>query len=176
MDYVCKNGLSDLSLRPLAEAIGSSPSLLLYHFGSKDQLLTAVVRAGRVRQQHMMRKVDVAGLSERAGARLLWRAWSAPAWRQLTQLFFEVYALALQEPARFPGFLDEAVHDWLRALTSAENTREARARATLMVAVFRGLLLDLRATGDRSRVDRAADMFFKTLSDKKESKRPHAAS
>jgi AcrR family transcriptional regulator len=175
-DYVCKHGLSDLSLRPLAESIGSSPSLLLYHFGSKEALLMAIIKAGRARQHEMMRNVDLSGVSERESARALWRAWSAPAWKPLMQLFFEVYALALQDPSRFPNFLDETVDDWLHALTIDDNTREGRARATLMIAVFRGLLLDLCATGERARVNKAADIFFETLSAKKQAKQSHAAS
>lgn len=39
--YVLTHGLSELSLRPLAKAIGSSPRVLLYLFGSKDGLVRA---------------------------------------------------------------------------------------------------------------------------------------
>jgi len=34
--YVLAHGLADMSLRPLARAIGSSPRVLLYLYGSKD--------------------------------------------------------------------------------------------------------------------------------------------
>lgn len=165
VEYVCENGLADLSLRPLAEAIGTSPSLLLYHFGSKEALLLAVLKAGRARQHAMMQSVEMAGLSDRQAARLLWQAWSSASWQPLTRLFFEVLALAMQAPQRFPGFLDEAVSDWLRALAPGTQTAASQAKATLLVATFRGLLLDLLATGDRARVNRAAQMFFQTLPD-----------
>ena len=45
VDYVIENGLSDLSLRPLADAVGSSARVLLYYFGSKDRLVTALLTA-----------------------------------------------------------------------------------------------------------------------------------
>ena len=157
-----------MSLRPLAEAIETSPSLLLYHFGSKDALLAAILKAGRARQHAMMQRVETDGLSDRQAARRLWQAWSSPAWQPLTRLFFEVFALALQAPHRIPGFLDDAVADWLQALGGKKASAAARAEATLLIATFRGLLLDLMATGDRARVDRAAEMFFQTLSDSKE--------
>jgi AcrR family transcriptional regulator len=176
VDYVCKHGLADLSLRPLAAALGSSPSLLLYHFGSKEALLVAIIRAGRARQHAVMRNVELAGKSERDAARLLWRSWSGPAWRPITRLFFEVYALALQTPSRFPGFLDEAVADWVTALADGDESSHARARATVMLAAFRGLLLDLCSTNDKARVDAAAEIFFAMLDGRAETKQSHAAS
>ena len=39
VDYVMANGLSDLSLRPLADAVGTSPRVLLYYFTSKEELI-----------------------------------------------------------------------------------------------------------------------------------------
>lgn len=176
VDYVCDKGLADLSLRPLALAIGSTPSLLLYHFGSKEALITAIIRAGRARQHATMRNVDMSGCSERDAARMLWRSWSGPAWRPAMQLFFEVYTLAMQDSSRFPGFLDEAVGDWIAAITEDDDSPEARARATLILATFRGLFLDLCATNDRARVDAAAETFFGMLDGRPQKKRNHAAS
>ena len=37
--YVLENGLADVSLRPLAKAAGTSDRMLLYHFGSKEELV-----------------------------------------------------------------------------------------------------------------------------------------
>ena len=39
----------------------------------------------------------------------------------------------------------------------------ARRKATLVIATIRGLLLDLLATGDRDRVQDAAEAFLATL-------------
>jgi AcrR family transcriptional regulator len=41
--YLLKHGVSDLSLRPLAKAVGSSPRALLYHFGSKEAMIDRVL-------------------------------------------------------------------------------------------------------------------------------------
>jgi AcrR family transcriptional regulator len=162
VDYVCENGLADLSLRPLAQALGLSPGSLLYHFGSKDALLVEVIREGRARQQAMMTNLDTIGMSNAEAARQLWRAWSAPRWEPLVRLFFEVYALALQDPDRFPGFLDAAVHEWLDALEPSRDP-EKRADATLILAAFRGLLLDYSATHERKRCERAVDRLYELL-------------
>lgn len=40
--YTLEHGLVDMSLRPLAYTIGSSPGVLLYSFGSKEKLIRAV--------------------------------------------------------------------------------------------------------------------------------------
>jgi AcrR family transcriptional regulator len=37
--YALANGFSDASLRPMAKAAGTSDRMLLYHFGSKQQLM-----------------------------------------------------------------------------------------------------------------------------------------
>jgi AcrR family transcriptional regulator len=43
IDYVSEHGISELSLRPLAAAVGTQAPVLLHHFGSKDQLLTELL-------------------------------------------------------------------------------------------------------------------------------------
>ncbi len=169
VDYVCATGLSRLSLRPLAKALGSSPRGLLYHFGSKEALLVEIIRAGRARQRAAMSSLELTpGLTPAEITLRLWRQYSAPEWEPLMQLFFEVYALALQDRAAFPGFLDGAVEEWLGALEPCATlpgfTREAaRSYATLLIAAFRGFLLDLCATHDRPRIDRAVELWLTLL-------------
>jgi AcrR family transcriptional regulator len=169
VDYVLDRGLSDLSLRPLAKATGASPRLLLYYFGSKEALLVAIIRQGRARQQATMRHLDLsAGLGPRAITHTLWRHYSEPRWEPLMRLFFEVYALALQDRTRFPGFLESAIDDWLAALEACAtrpgfDRDDARAFATVLIAGFRGFLLDLCATHDRVRIDRAVDLWLSML-------------
>src|SRR5215469_16471022 len=61
IDHFTTDGLADQSLRRIAEAIGSSHRMLLYHFGSKDGLLLAVVREVEARTE--ARLADVAATS-----------------------------------------------------------------------------------------------------------------
>jgi AcrR family transcriptional regulator len=170
VDYVCRNGLAELSLRPLAKAVGSSPRVLLYYFRSKEALVVEIVQRGRVRQREMMRDLKLTGLAPREVARTLWREWSKPEWEALTRLSFEVYSLALSDRSRFPGFLDSSVSDWLNALefctTLPGKTRaHSQALGTLLIAGFRGFLLDLLATHDRARVNRAVELWLEAVYD-----------
>ncbi|MGC1381150.1 MAG: TetR/AcrR family transcriptional regulator [Candidatus Baltobacteraceae bacterium] len=168
VDYVCRHGLAELSLRPLAKAVGSSPRVLLYYFGSKENLVVEIVKRGRARQRTMMANLKLTDLSPSEITRTLWGEWSKPEWEPITRLSFEVYNLALQDRKRFPGFVEGAVDEWLAALevctTLPGYTRDdARALSTLMIAGFRGFLLDLFATHDRARIDRAVDLWISLL-------------
>jgi AcrR family transcriptional regulator len=170
VDYVCRNGLAELSLRPLAKAVKSSPRVLLYYFGSKENLVVEIVRRGRARQRAMMANLKLSDLSPREVSRTLWREWSKPEWEPLTQLSFEIYALALRDRERFPGYLDDSVHEWLSALevcTMLPGSTRAKAQAlgTLLIAGFRGFLLDLLATHERARVDHAVDLWLSLIYD-----------
>ena len=42
--YVLEHGLGSLSLRPLAKAVGTSDRMLIYHFGSKDALISDLLQ------------------------------------------------------------------------------------------------------------------------------------
>ena len=78
VDYVCRNGLAELSLRPLAKAVRSSPRVLLYYFGSKEELVVEIVRRGRARQRAMMVNLKLTDFRPARVARTLWREWSKP--------------------------------------------------------------------------------------------------
>ena len=45
--YALDYGLADMSLRPLAAATGTSPRVLLYLFGSKDELIAEILARAR---------------------------------------------------------------------------------------------------------------------------------
>jgi len=169
VDYVCRHGLAQLSLRPLAKALGTSPRNLLYYFGSKDDLVVEIIRRGRTRQQATMANLKLSSdLPPGQVSRVLWRQWTDPKRLPLMRLFFEVYSLAVSDPSRFPGFADRAIEEWLSALEGCStlpgySRAGARALATVLIAGFRGLMLDVIATGDRARVDRAAELFFSLI-------------
>jgi AcrR family transcriptional regulator len=162
-DYVLEHGLADLSLRPLAVAIGTSPRMLLYHFGSKEQLVVEALDEAREREAALFfgwAPQSGAGADPEQLARRAWAWMSDAANEPFMRLFLEVYGLALQQPQRYGGFLERAVGDWLAPLTdgmveAGVDPAAAREAATLVIAVARGLLLDLLATRDRARINAA---------------------
>jgi AcrR family transcriptional regulator len=170
VSYACEAGVSDLSLRPLAAAVGASPRTLLYHFGSKDAIVDAILRAARERQSAL-----VAAWIDEAGERDLrthllrgWQTLTAPRNERWLRLYFEGYALGLQHRKRHAAFLDRAIEDWLSALRpllrrAGISFDRATTLATLILAVFRGAMLDLLASGDRARVERAVRSFIAAI-------------
>ena len=135
--------------------------MLLYHFGSKDGLLQAILRAARTRERwRAFQASDVAEGSERPVdvLRRTWTHLSAPREHAFWRFYYEIHGLALQNPQRYPDVLHQGVHDWLetaRVSLTREGIPEeqANAIATLIVGAFRGLMLDLLQTGERERVD-----------------------
>ncbi len=168
VDYVSKNGISDLQLRPLAETVKSSPRGLLYHFGSKEALITAVLERAAKRQRAIFETLPRNPDSYAETVRAAWSVMSRPQNEGLFRLFFEIYGLALQDRERFPDFLERAVEGWLSylerpALRDGYSDIDARAIATVLLAGYRGFLLDLCATRERKRLARAVDLWILAL-------------
>ncbi|WP_433359415.1 TetR/AcrR family transcriptional regulator [Actinoplanes sp. CA-142083] len=167
--YVREHGLSDLSLRPLAAAIGSSPRVLLFLFESKDGLVKALLARARAEELALLEGLPAsAGLT--AASEAVWRWLSADAHRPLLRLWVEAYARSLLSPESGPwsGFAAATVADWLAVLAASEpaatrDTPGAVARRTAALAVLRGALLDLLATGDVERITAAVDRQLESL-------------
>ena len=166
MEHLARHGVGDLSLRGLAAALGTSHRMLIYHFGSREGLLIEVIRAVEEQQRAATAAaLRAPGESPADAMRRLWRRVADPALWPNERLFFEVYAQALQGSPHARPLLDGIVDDWVEPLAAmlAELGRpeaDARAEARLGVAVVRGLLLDLLATGDREAVDAAMERYI----------------
>jgi AcrR family transcriptional regulator len=173
--YALEHSLTELSLRPLARAIGSSPRVLLYLFGSKDGLVRALLARARTDELNLlgrMRRTGQPGTGEPGTAELtavaleLWAWLAAKDHRPLLALWVEGYARSLTDPGGpWAGFARATVEDWLTVLSAAQPAAQrgstaGRATRTLVLAVLRGALLDLLATGD---VDRATAAVHQQL-------------
>jgi AcrR family transcriptional regulator len=166
MDHVARHGVGTLSLRGLAAALGTSHRMLIYHFGSREGLLIEVIRAVEAQQRAALAEMLLDEDAPPAETmRRMWRRLADPALGANERLFFEVYAQALQGSPHARPLLDGIVDLWVEPLTriavaQGRPEAEARAEARLGVAVTRGLLLDLLATGDREAVDAAMERYI----------------
>lgn len=163
--YVLANGMTGISLRPLAAHTGSSTGVLLYLFGSKDGLVREILARARAEQREMVRGVLArAGTQDDPlpGADALWAWLSAPEQRDVLRLFFEAYSLSLHpDPGPWEGFAQGSVDEWLGLLD--EMAPSAAPSRTLHLAVLRGLVLDLLATGATERVTSAYRLYRSML-------------
>jgi len=143
---VAANGLADRSMREIATAVGSSHRMLLYHFGSRDGLVAAVVEATEARQRDAMRALALDADSPADLVRRQWAMVSAPELRPFVRLFFET--LAAQ--ARTPGGATDPTAPWLDAVHELGRVADGYddTDTRLGIAVVRGLLIDVLATGD----------------------------
>jgi AcrR family transcriptional regulator len=168
ISYVLIHGIADLSLRPVAEALGVSPYALIYHFGSKEGVVAAAV-AGIEERQRVQATALLAGAQAISPADLVRRYWHDwclnPSLLPYHRLFYEVYALALQHPDRYPGVLERGGWvpwtDLVRSFITRNGVTgpEADGLAALMVSTVAGALLGVLTTGESEAATRAVEML-----------------
>lgn len=169
-EYVLDHGVANLALRAVAEGVGVSHATLLRHFSSKEELLTAVL--DHIRDDVADRMAGDVGLaSAESTAVLVTRMWNllcGPKEQRQFLLLFEVVGRQPRDGHGHPALADSLVHNWIelvveRLVREGWEHQAAEPVATLVLAQFRGLQLDLLMTGDRARVDRAVQASLRLL-------------
>jgi AcrR family transcriptional regulator len=171
-DHILERGVNDLSLSSVARAIGSNNRMLLYYFGSKDELLdeaalTALERFPGI--HHLMGELDEDGP---AGA-LLQRAWLRIAERRnrpFLRLFFELFCLNTLHPGRNAGYFRRIATQWpegVARLLVREGYDETTAHecSVAVVALWRGLQISLLAGADPETLRAAHDRSLLSILD-----------
>ncbi|WP_067821358.1 TetR/AcrR family transcriptional regulator [Actinomadura kijaniata] len=158
VDYLATNGLSTLSMRPLAEHLGHSTRVLTHHFADKSELLTAVLT--RLDEQQRQRLRALPGWDGERGMgdiiRATWRWQLAEENLPFTRLVHEIEGLAAG--GRLHGQVTRLLADRIAFVAAAFRARgvpenAALRYATLQNATFAGLQLDYLNTGDRERAE-----------------------
>ncbi|HXO46729.1 MAG TPA: TetR/AcrR family transcriptional regulator [Mycobacterium sp.] len=161
VEEFARGGIGDRSLRDVAAAVGTSHRMLLHHFGSREELLIAVVEEAELRQMALVPEIPT---DPAEGFAAMWADLRRPELRHLERLFFECYSRAAQGEEPFTRIVPGAVDGWLREVeAAAAGVPYDGPMARLGLAVTRGLLLDLVATEDEAGVDAAAEAFVQLL-------------
>jgi len=167
IDHIAHHGGADRSLRALAADLGTSHRMLIYHFGSKEGLLTAVAREVEARQRAALATMLLDEDAPPAETmRRMWKQVADPALWPNERLFFEIYGQALQGRPGTVELLDGIIDAWLEpsaTILAQLGFPDGPAAARLGIAVSRGLLLDLLATGGHDAVDRAMEVHIAAL-------------
>jgi AcrR family transcriptional regulator len=160
-EYLAENGVADLSLRPMAAAIGTSARLLIFHFGSKERLVQEAMAEVQHRLQTSFVSMIDAGPRRVAPLKRFWHWATRPENLPYVRLLYEVQIIAIQNPEAYGVYLRQSSMDWLGlAVQAMSASARTTTMATLCIAVFDGLFLELLSTGDHARLTRALDRFI----------------
>jgi AcrR family transcriptional regulator len=171
VQYLLRSGVHDLSLRPAAAALKTSPRMLIYYFGSREQLLfKAIAEIRAMERKHFTREVQhhQEGTSTTELLQASWRWYASKRREPYLRLMFELYGLAFVNPRRYQGFLTAMTEDHFSMMEAGLRSQglsppKSRVAATLYRATLRGLLMDVLATGDRARVEEAVAELAQSL-------------
>ncbi|CAN5593088.1 TetR family transcriptional regulator [soil metagenome] len=171
VDELLQSGVADLSLRPLAAEVETSARMLIYHFGTKEQLVAEALGEVRLRIGRSLR----ARASERRPGSMgdvvtmVWDWATEPANHGYFRLLFEVDGLTMFDGLHLSGEVRRAgSRVWIDLIGEAsgalaEGDDEFTARATLVVGAFTGLLQEFLSTGDRARTTEALSHLVELL-------------
>jgi len=165
--YILEHGLGDLSLRPLADAIGTSARMLIHHFGSKETLLGEVLAAIETQYLELLASGTADG-DPVGGLERFWTALTGGESDHVQRLAFEVWGQALVRPRGFESFLASLTGPWTAQLEQALKAHgvpkaKRETLASLVVSTFYGLLLMRLTSGDTKRADAAFKHFSRWL-------------
>ena len=166
LEYLLEHGVAGLSLRPLAGKIGTSARLLVYHFGSKDGLVAAVMDEVRARTQKSFAESQAnPAKGKPKGNMLVFWTWIIhPANLSYIRLLFEVQVLAIQNPGTYSRYLEGTSSSWLEVIeASLPPSKDKRILATLCAAVIDGLLIEYMSTGEGLRTTKALEVFSRLM-------------
>lgn len=169
--YLSEHGLGDVSLRPMAQALGVSVNSLMHHFGSKDDLIIAALRRSGAIQQDVEDRwlARRPGMSQADLLRSWWR-WITASPENLAIVRLGIEAAALEAtlsglPRQVRG---EQIGLWRsniehRLMGEGVPREAAILEASLAKAMFTGLVVDLLATGQKARLTRALEVGLARL-------------
>lgn len=160
--YLVRRGVADVSLRPMAAAVGTSARLLIFHFGSKERLLLEVLDEIQARLQRSLRELlGEPGPARSAPLRQFWDWALKDANFALLRVLYHLHVLAAQDHKSYGRYLKRNSLSWLESVQAVlKPSQRSPALATLIVAVFDGLFIEVMSTGDRRRASAAIDEFI----------------
>jgi AcrR family transcriptional regulator len=167
MDHVATEPLSRMTFRSLANSLGVSTYSFVYHFGSRQEMIDAILEEG-VRQQYSSQsQVDIASFG-----REQFSDWYGESFRQslsdenrtALRLQFEAGALEPVDPD-IGTRVTEAFTEWretVEAWLTGQGVEAGRARilSQWLVDTASGLNFGYLLAGDRDATVEAFDLFL----------------
>lgn len=163
LEYLLEHGVQDLSLRPLAKAVGSNARMLIYHFGSKEQLIIEALELAQTFQLAALSKSPNPKPDPIAELSFLWQWFSSSEFLAFAKLLFELEILAIKGDPHYEAFAQQIIEGWI-GFVQSRFTACDRVTASIIVNAFSGFLLDLLISKNTERVNTAFKAFAVLIS------------
>lgn len=156
-------GTLNSSINEIAQRIGTSGRMLIYHFGSKQELDRQIVSQleSQLRAQMWLFQDETDSDSKSPTNYLIemWEHFTSPGMSGLTNLTMELNQRAIQGDRETRTFLELETQKWIAAL--APQLGEDLAR--MLFHLFQGAILDFKTTGNVDRGRQTIEAFIKNL-------------
>jgi AcrR family transcriptional regulator len=164
VDILRSRGPEGFVLSTIAEDLGTSSRMLIYHFGSRDELLGRVMKLVRLGTIDALKSPPPSTLLEAVD-----RWWDYyMVYLSDMQLFFHLASRRFESPDQFEDFASTAVMSWSDYFGGALHAQgasddEAAVLGRLTIATLRGLTVDYLISGDKEAVERSLERFRRFL-------------
>jgi AcrR family transcriptional regulator len=157
-------GALDSSINAIAKRIGTSGRMLVYHFGSKQELERQLIGLLETRLRERLWSFQGVSIEEadcpEEPLLEMWSHLTSPEMRGLLKLTMELNQRAIQGDSETQGFLEQESQKWIDSLFNLTNNKTT---ALTLFHVFQGAILDFLTTGNAQRGQQTIKAFTKTL-------------
>ena len=157
-------GALDSSINAIAKRIGTSGRMLVYHFGSKQELERQIIGLLETRLREKLwsfQGVSLEGADCLAQPLLeMWRHLTSPEMHGLLKLMMELNQRAIQGDSETQRFLEQESQKWVDSLFNLTNDKTI---ALSLFHLFQGAILDFLMTGNAQRGQQTIKAFTETL-------------
>lgn len=157
-------GSLDSSVSTLSRKVGTSGRMLIYHFGSKQELERQIIGLLEARLRDKLWSFQGASSEGANGLaqRLLemWKHLTSPEMHGLLKLTMQLNQRAIQGDSEAQRFLEQESQKWIDSLLALTNDQPV---ALSLFHLFQGAILDFLTTGNAQRGQQTIKAFTATL-------------
>ncbi len=162
---MASKGLNNLSLRDLARELDTSARMLIYHFGSFDDLIQSIFMHLSGKHKNTLKKVFIENPDKTfvQVSQIFIESVYFPENKKPLLLFLELYTKALRDTGKYRSFFEVVFHNWIdevEKMLSPDCGKKSRLYATMIMSFYRGLMMDWLATDDIERIYETNRVFF----------------
>lgn len=157
-------GVLDFSINAIAKKVGTSGRMLVYHFGSKQELERQLISLLETRLREKLssfQSVSLEGVDCLSEPLLeMWKHLTSPEMHGLLKLSTELNQRAIQGDIETQRYLERESKQWVEFLSHLTNDKTT---ALSLFHLFQGAIWDFLTTGNVQRGQQTIQAFTKIL-------------